>query len=149
MSRVNATLSLFADCPLPLCGNPVADPGELCGECEKATAGYIRRVPATSPQAPEPDITPGPPGSDLRATENAEPPPEPAEVPGDVRRLLAKHEAGAETAARHAAQDRGEEHKPGQLCWVCEEKRLCRKDPEFLGTRDERWICRECEAIPA
>jgi hypothetical protein len=142
---VNATLSLFAECPLPVCGNLVSDPGELCGECERATAGYIRRVPTP----PEPDITPGPPPPDLLVTENAESVPEAAEVPEEVRLLLAKHEAGATAAARHAAQDRGEEYKPGQVCWVCEERRLCRKDPEFLGTRDERWICRECEAIPA
>ncbi len=39
---MNTTLSLFAECLLPGCINPVDDPRWPCGECEAALAGYIR-----------------------------------------------------------------------------------------------------------
>jgi hypothetical protein len=39
---MNGTPSLFAECPLPGCINPVDDPRWPCGECEAALAGYIR-----------------------------------------------------------------------------------------------------------
>src|SRR6185369_10789230 len=39
---MNTTPSLFAECPLPGCINPVDDPRWPCGECEAALAGYIR-----------------------------------------------------------------------------------------------------------
>lgn len=127
---MGTVLSLFAECPLPLCRNPVGDPGELCGACEKATAGYIRRVPAPEPLG------------------DVEPEAAPVREPRLVQ-LVEARDKRMTAIERASRQDLGEEHKPGQLCWVCEERRLCRKDPEFLGTRDERWICKECEAIPA
>ena len=48
------------------------------------------------------------------------------------------------TAARPAAaRDASPEYKRNQLCWVCEERRVCRPDPDHSGRR----ICRTCEAI--
>jgi hypothetical protein len=39
---MNATPSLFDECPLPGCTNLVDDPRWPCGDCEAALAGYIR-----------------------------------------------------------------------------------------------------------
>jgi hypothetical protein len=35
-------VSLFAECPLPGCRNPVDDPRWPCRGCETALAGYMR-----------------------------------------------------------------------------------------------------------
>ena len=48
---MNDTPSLFAECPLPGCTNPVDDPRWPCGDCEAALAGYIR--PAAQPVTAE------------------------------------------------------------------------------------------------
>jgi hypothetical protein len=42
-----------------------------------------------------------------------------------------------------AARDASPEYKRNQLCWVCEERHICRPDTDRPG----RWICRTCEAI--
>jgi len=59
----------------------------------------------------------------------------------DARRQLADDLAARNQRA--AAQDAGDACKPGQTCWVCEERRTCRHDPEKPG----EWICRDCEAV--
>lgn len=107
-------LVLFPACPLPGCDN-LTDDGEPCGECAALIAeGFIR-------------------------------PPEQPMTLDDARRVLAGQAAAQQlaTAERTAAQDRGELYKPGQRCWVCEQRRACRPDPDQRG----EWICRECEAI--
>jgi hypothetical protein len=48
---------------------------------------------------------------------------------------------------REAAHDRGEAYKPNQRCWVCEERRSCRLDPDFADSREKRLICKTCEEI--
>ena len=48
---MNATPSLFGECPLPGCINLVDDPRWPCGDCEAALAGYIR--PAAQPVTAE------------------------------------------------------------------------------------------------
>jgi hypothetical protein len=151
---VNTTLSLFAECPLPGCRNPVDDPRWPCGQCEKDLAGYIRPSGAERPaevvvaELAERDQAVAAVYAERR---EMTPLPEP-EAPAPGLAPAQPAGAGDERMAaiqRAARQDLGEERKPGQLCWVCEERRLCRKDPEFLGTGDERWICKECEAVPA
>jgi hypothetical protein len=113
---MNATL--FSVCPVPICSNPVDD-GELCAECLALIGdGLIRRVEA-----------PGQPAAEAPVTLD------------DARRQLAGQLAVE--SRRAAAQESGDAWKPGQRCWVCEQRRSCRLDP---GQRGE-WICRECEAI--
>lgn len=53
----------------------------------------------------------------------------------DVRRELAGQQL--------VKADRGEEYKANQQCWVCEQRRTCRPDPDQRG----QWICKDCEAI--
>ena len=111
-------LTLFTECPVPVCTNPVDD-GELCAECLALIGdGLIRRVEAPDRPAAEAPVT-----------------------LDDARRELARQQLA--TAERAAAQDCGEPYKPGQRCWCCTELKTCRRDPE----QREQWICRECEAI--
>jgi hypothetical protein len=42
-----------------------------------------------------------------------------------------------------AVQERGHQYKANQHCWVCEQRRTCRLDPDQRG----QWICKECEAV--
>lgn len=113
----DAVLTLFDVCPVPKCSNPVDD-GEPCGECAGLiAAGFIVR---------------------------AEPPEPPPATLDDIRRELAAQqrvEAELARTERAAAQNRGDEWKPGQHCWVCEQRRTCRLDPDQRG----QWICKECE----
>ena len=128
-------LSLFGECPLPGCQNPVDDPRWPCGECERELAGYIRpaRRPDTREQAAadpaRPDQEPAAPAArPAAASRPAHPAPaQPAPPP----------------APRAGAERPGPEHRANQLCWCCEQRRRCRPDP---GHRD-RWICPDCEAI--
>src|ERR1700677_3392807 len=110
---MTAALTLFSECPLPICSNPVDD-GEPCGDCAGLiAAGFIVR---------------------------AEPPEPPPVTLDDIRRELAAQqrvEAELARTERAAAQDRGDIYKPGQRCWVCKERRTCRLDPAQCG----EWIC--------
>jgi hypothetical protein len=143
---MSATPSLFAECPLPGCLNPVDDPRWPCAECEAALAGYIR------------------PGAQLVTVEEATamladrdealaaiyaerrtmtPLPEPADVAPTAE---PDPQAEPPTAARAAAAREGSaEYKRNLLCWVCEERHTCRHDPSRHP--EVRWICRTCEAI--
>jgi len=143
---MNDTLSLFAKCPLPGCPNLVDDPRWPCGECETALAGYIRPSPqpvsleeATAMLAArDQDVAaiyaerraltplPGTAGPALAARPDPQAPPEAVHLPA-------------------ADPDPGPEYKRNQLCWVCEERRMCRPDPDRLP--EARWICRTCEQI--
>jgi hypothetical protein len=116
-------LSLFGECPLPGCRNPVDDPRWPCGECERELAGYIR--PARRPDTRE-QAAADPGGQDQDA----------AAQPAPAR-------PGPSPAPRAGADRPGTERKANQLCWCCEQRRRCRPDP---GHRD-RWICPDCEAI--
>jgi hypothetical protein len=124
---MNATL--FTECPLPVCSNPVDD-GKPCASCAALIAeGFVRQVVPEpgQPATPEPE----PPAATL-STESPE-----------VARLLAEATRKADAVIRRDAAERGAERMPGQMCWVCQERRTCRRDPEF--TREIRWICKECE----
>lgn len=59
---------------------------------------------------------------------------------GLIRRAL--DDVRRELAAQQLAKTERPEYKPGQRCWVCEERRTCHRDPDQPG----RWICKECEA---
>ena len=141
---MNTTPSLFAECPLPGCINPVDDPRWPCGECEAALAGYIRPSAqlvtveeATAMLADRDEAV----AAIYAERRTMAPLPElaeatPAAGPGP--------QAQPPTATRAAAaRDASPEYKRNQLCWVCEERHTCRPDTDHPG----RWICRTCEAI--
>ena len=141
---MNATPSLFAECPLPGCINLVDDPRWPCGDCEAALAGYIR--PSAQQATAEEATAMLAERDEAVAAIYAErrivtPLPEPAETtPG----AEPGPQAPRPTATRAAtAPDASPERKRNQLCWVCEERHTCRPDQDHPG----RWICKTCEAI--
>ncbi len=143
---MNETPSLFAECPLPGCINPVDDPRWPCGECEAALAGYIR--PSAQPVTVEEATAMLADRDQVVAAVYAErrtmtPLPEPAGTgPAAGPDPVVQPPAASQVAA---ARDASPEYRRNQLCWVCEERRTCRLDP---GRHSEvRWICRTCEAI--
>ena len=116
--------TLFDDCPVPKCHNPVDD-GRPCGECTQVIAnGYIR-------EAPKPE--PAPLTIEQARHELA------------VQQFTAEAARKADASARAAAAERGERPKPNQVCWCCEERRTCARDRDFPD--EIRWICKDCEAI--
>ena len=130
-NRPNTTPSLFAECPLPGCINPVDDPRWPCGDCEAALAGYIRpstqqvTVEETTAMLAERDEAVAAIHAERRTTT---PLPEPAQAtPG----AEPDPQAQPPTATRAAtAPDASPERKRNQLCWVCEERHTCRRDPD-------------------
>jgi hypothetical protein len=119
---VTGTLSLFGECPLPGCRNPVGDPGQPCGECLAAFGGYLRDT-----------------GLDRPAGEVA------AELAERDRAVAAVYaERRAMTPLPEAAPAEPETGwRRNQLCWCCEERRACRADPD----QPARWICKTCAEI--
>jgi hypothetical protein len=152
---LTAPPTLFSDCPVPICTNPVDD-GEPCAECSALLGeGLIRRTDASSFVPWKVTMQCGHHG-----TLNADP------VTGGKRLVGTWISCWAVASGPHcqtqrkiigaelpaplpapdeptAAQDRGELYKPGQRCWCCTELKTCRRDPEQPG----QWICKECEAI--
>lgn len=112
-------VSLFSTCPLPGCDGPTADPAEPCEDCKKAFGDYMRR-------------------SD-RLTEPAVVVQQLAERDEAVKQAYAAQRAWP--AIPKPAEPKLVEWRPNQRCWVCEERRKCRLDPDRA---DERWICKEC-----
>lgn len=113
-------LTLFGECPA--CGYPVDD-GEPCGQCTAMISdGWLRRVPEPEPMTVEE-----------------------ATVALEAQRLQAEAERSADAAARRHAAEQGQQPMPGQVCWCCEERRTCTRDPDF--PREVKWICKDCEAI--
>jgi hypothetical protein len=122
MAGQYSALSLFGECPLPGCRNPVDDPRWPCGECERELAGYIR--PARR------EVTAGQAAAELEERD---------------REVAQAYAAQCAAAAGHAPASPapGPESKANQLCWCCEQRRRCRPDPGYPG----RWICPDCEAV--
>ena len=143
---MNATPSLFDECPLPGCTNLVDDPRWPCGDCEAALAGYIR--PAAQPVTAEEATAMLAERDEAVAAIYAErrtmvPLPELAEVAPGVETPGRQDVQTSLRQPRAAAHDASPEYKRNQLCWVCEERHTCRPDTDRPG----RWICRTCEAI--
>lgn len=119
-TQAGRLVQLFPTCPLPGCKNPTDDPRQPCPECLAAFGDRLR--PAGEPVAAE-------------------------EFAAQVEQRDA--EVQAILAARREmvplpAPEPDVEWRPGQRCWVCEDRRKCRRDPD----RPERWICRTCLEIP-
>lgn len=100
-------------CPLPGCDHPVPGPAVPCGGCREASGPQLREAPGTSRP---------------RA--------------GTVA-ALARRDAEAALILAQRKLIRAPESRRSQRCWVCEERRTCRRD---ASCADERWICRDCEA---
>jgi len=144
---MNDTLSLFAKCPLPGCPNLVDDPRWPCRECETALAGYIRPS-SRSVSVEEATAMLADRDRDVAAIYAGRramtPLPGPAEAaPEAPPDLQARPPAAVRLPA--AAPDPGPEYKRNQLCWACEQRRMCRPDPGRLP--EIRWICKTCEQI--
>jgi hypothetical protein len=118
-----AELSLFGTCPIPACKNLVNDPREPCRECLEAFGPLLRQAdgPAPDPDAYTAEI---------------------AQRDADVRALLAERRDMVPLPDPPAPAEPA--WKRNQLCWLCEQRRTCHPDPDH----PDRWICRECEALP-
>ena len=109
---------LFPRCALPGCANPTDTQGHPCGTCRRDFNTLLRHNPAGTP---------------MSATAQAD-------------RDQAVHHAYTLQAELAAAGDRalaietGHRDKPGQVCWLCEERRSCIR---VHG----RWECRTCRHI--
>jgi hypothetical protein len=117
-----ATLSLFADCPLPGCFNPVDDPREPCGDCLALFGNQLRRS-----------------GREVTAEEFTA---AMAERDEATRTSYAAQRVvfeATETEPTEPAEP-GVEWRSNQTCWLCEDRRKCRHDP----SHPDRWICRTC-----
>lgn len=111
---------LFPDCAVPGCVNPTDTQGHPCPSCRTAFGDYLthhkRGVPMTAEQQTARD-------TEVRAAYSA-------------HRAI---EAEADTA-RDLAIEAGTQAKPGQTCWICEQRRSCHRI-------DGRWECRDCQQV--
>jgi hypothetical protein len=105
--------SLFATCVLPGCRDLVEDAGDVCPCCVAAFGTLLRQVPEAER---------------LNAEQIAE--------RDQVVQQLYRERRTSEPAA--ASDER--EWKPNQLCWLCEQRRLC--TPAEHG-----WECRTCLTV--
>jgi len=116
---MSAELALFPVCPMANCKNPVDDPREPCTPCQELFGASLRPADRPAPGAAE-------------FAEAA------AEADARVAAILAERRAFVPLPEPAEV-----EWKPGQACWVCEERRKCRRDPDH----PDRWICKSCETI--
>lgn len=110
-------------CALPGCSNLVGSAGQPCDECLVACGDWLR-----------PSGRPAPTQHELEQRDARY-----SQVMADRARLIAEQEAAA---TRQIAIDAGELRKPGQQCWLCEERRAC-----TLVHR--RWECDRCREVVA
>jgi hypothetical protein len=100
-------LGLVPRCVLPGCQALVDEWGRPCAECLSLTTAL---------------------GPLLR----------PVDRPPMTAEAIDERDAAVKAAyERQRAIERGEEKKPGQLCWLCERRRSCTKTPQG-------WECDEC-----
>lgn len=128
------TLSLWATCIVPGCRQPVADALDVCSTCRTVFGDYLRE-------------TDRPPSYTIADIEDRD-----ADVTAAYLAQFALRTAPAEidtasaeyrravVEARTVGQAAGKEEKPGQRCWLCEERRTCIR-------RERGWECRACRQI--
>ncbi|MGW0021599.1 hypothetical protein ACWDUD_25065 [Rhodococcus sp. NPDC003382] len=126
--------SLFAECIIPGCKQPVADELTPCDTCRTIFGPMLQehdRPPSyTAADLAERDAETAAAYRMMLGIRTA---PEDIDPESDRYRLAVKRE-------RTAAQKRGEEEKPNQTCWLCEERRTC-------ILRPRGWECRTCREI--
>ena len=105
-------LTLFGVC---LCGAPSDGDGLACARCVGAWRPFIRAADGSPVSDGELAAALG---GALVLEEPVPPPVEPAALPVVP----------------------GVEWRANQVCWVCEERRKCRPDPDH----PDRWICKNC-----
>lgn len=117
-----ATVQLsLPTCVLPGCSTIVGDPTQPCDGCRVELGYWIRESDRPGPTQAE---------MDERDAQYRQ-------VMSDRARLIAEREAAAD---RQIAIEAGELRRPGQTCWLCEERRSCTK----VGGR---WECDKCKEI--
>ena len=124
-------LELWPRCALPGCPNPTTAQGHPCPDCQQHMGGYLRHHPGGTPLTAD---TQAQRDNDIRAAYTAQ-----RTLATDPEATEPK--ARAITAAeRHLAITAGDRTKPGQLCWLCEQRRACTR---IAG----RWECADCRHI--
>lgn len=110
------TASMFPQCPLPGCRNLTHRQGHPCSDCVRSFGAYLTHTPAGDP---------------LTATQQAD---------RDTATLAAYTVQHALAVDRTLAIEAGNQAKPGQTCWLCEQRRTCRR----VGGR---WECAGCQTV--
>ncbi|MGN0040508.1 hypothetical protein [Rhodococcus sp. (in: high G+C Gram-positive bacteria)] len=126
--------SLLADCIIPGCTQPVAEELTPCDTCRDIFGPMLQEV----------DRPPSYTAANLAERD--------AQTADAYRTMLGRRVAHedidtesdryrrAAQQVKTAAQKRGEAEKPGQTCWLCEERRMC-------ILRPGGWECRTCRDI--
>ncbi|MFW0797630.1 hypothetical protein AAFP30_27760 [Gordonia sp. CPCC 205515] len=107
---------LFPDCPLPGCINLTHRQGHPCRQCLASFGDFLAHTPAGTP------LTAAVQQQRDRDT---------------IAAYRAQHEPAVE---RSLAIEAGQQTKPNQLCWLCDERRACVR---VAG----RWECGQCRHI--
>ncbi|WP_288337391.1 hypothetical protein [uncultured Gordonia sp.] len=101
---------LFPDCAVPGCVNPTDTQGHPCPSCRTAFGDYLTHHPHGVPMTAEQQTARD---TEVRAAYTAH------------RAILA--EADTTRLARTLAIEAGAHAKPGQTCWICEQRRSCHR----------------------
>lgn len=114
---------LFPDCAVPGCAHPTDTQGHPCPSCRTAFGDYLTHhtggVPMTAEQQTARD-------TEVRAAYTAQ------------RAIMSETDTARVT--RTLAIEDGTQAKPGQTCWICEQRRACH---HIAG----RWECRDCQQV--
>lgn len=109
----------FPRCALPGCTNPTDTQGHPCGQCRRDFGTFLRHNPDAQPMTADAQTARDQPIRTAYRTQD---------------------HAHLEAADRLRAVETGEQPKPGQTCWLCEQRRLC---VLVAG----QWECRDCRQI--
>lgn len=126
--------SLFAECIIPGCTQPVTHELTPCQTCRTIFGPMLQeadRPPSyTAADLAERDAGTAAAYRMMRALPTAA---QHNDLDTERGRRTAEHE-------KAAAQERGEAEKANQTCWLCEERRTCLLRPQG-------WECRQCREI--
>jgi hypothetical protein len=109
----NLACSLFATCVLPGCPDLVEAAGDPCPSCVAAFGTLLRQVP----------------DAELLSAEQI----------AERDQAVQQHYRDRRTIPLPAGAD-DREWKPNQLCWLCEQRRLCTRT-------GQGWECRACLTV--
>ena len=111
------TGELLPRCALPGCANPTDTQGHPGGQCRRDFGPFLRHNPGGQPMT-----------ADVHTARDH-----------DVALAYrAQEQLRIDAAAeQHLAIQTGQQEKPGQTCWLCEERRKC-------ALINGQWECRTC-----